>query len=157
MLFGVLEQLRITEDSPQRLVLRELPLMAWLFAGAFVLGAINMWILGLYVTAVGALIGLIVILLIARIRLLIFDRTSETFSVVFRSPLRRNVVLEMPLSVITGVSVQVSDDENTQLILHTTQGSMGLSVYSRDLRDWKGALAERITAFLDKVHLDIVL
>jgi hypothetical protein len=150
MLFGVLEQLRIIKDTPQRLVLRELPLLAWLFAVAFVLGAINMLLLGLYVTAVGALIGLLVILLIARIRLLIFDRTSETFRVVFHYPLRRRVILEMPLSIITGVSVHISDDENTQIILHTTQGSMGLSVYSRDLRDWKGALAERITAFLGK-------
>jgi hypothetical protein len=64
MIFGVLQQLRLIQQSEKHLVLREFPLFEYLIIVALLLGAGNMALFSLWATAIGA-IGIALIFALA--------------------------------------------------------------------------------------------
>jgi hypothetical protein len=148
-MFGVLERLFLVRQTDTTLVLREYPLLAWLFGGALIIGTGNLWLLGLHVTAVGALVGGVLIFALARVRVLTFDREANLFTVRLVAPLRRSTPIQRSLSDLQEVSVAEFESGHTQLVITFADGQeMGLSVFSKDIADWKTPLATAIQAML---------
>jgi hypothetical protein len=148
MIFGVLQQLRLIQQSEKHLVLREFPLFEYLIIVALLLGAGNMALFSLWATAIGAIGIALIFALLTRMRDIDFDGEADVMRIVFRYPLRSRIINEMPLEQIERAYLRHDDNDYTQIILVTTQGETGLSVYSRDLRPWKETLVIAINAFL---------
>ncbi len=149
MINGVLERLFIVKYSRDKIILREYPLKGWLFAFSLVLLALNLLSINLVYTAITAAAGAVIVALVARMRILTFDRTTGTFRTELYSPLRRTPVLEMPLSDIAEFTVEEDGRGGSQIILNTKASQqMGFSVYSRDIADWKTPIAEALNDFL---------
>ena len=148
MIWGVFQQLRIVVATPTRLVLRELPLMEWLLAFVMLLVGVNFIVIGLSLTTLGAFFIAMVIVLLSRSRLLIFDAAEKELRIVFQYPFWQRVVNQVPLVQIERAYVRKSDTGSTQIILATQRGEMGLSVYSRDMQPWKEAVCQAINDFL---------
>ncbi len=148
-MFGVLERLFVVRNEPHVLVLREYPLLAWLAVGALIIAALNMLLFGLHVTALGAIMIAALVILLARVRIVTFDRDADLFTVRLVALLRRSLPIERPLSDIQDVNVAEFESGHTQLVLTFHDGQeMGLSVFSKDIADWKTPLAEAIHAIL---------
>ena len=148
MISGVLQRLEIVRRAKGYLTLRELPLLEWLIVASLFIASINMAVFNLTLTAVGMLLVGIVIGLMSRMRYIIFDAQADQMSVVYRNLLRQRVVQSMLTEEIVRAYLSQNDDGATQIILVTTQGEMGLSVYSRDLRPWKEEVVIAINEFL---------
>ncbi|MFQ3646350.1 MAG: hypothetical protein SNJ54_11280 [Anaerolineae bacterium] len=148
-MFGVLERLFVVEATPERLVLREFPFLAWLFGAALIVGAGNLWLLGGEFSAVAALVVGVGLFAWAQVRTITFDRVTGGCTVDLFAPLRRRRALDLPLVEVRGASLREFDSGHTQIILHFYhRPDMGLSVYSKDIVDWKTPLVEAINAFL---------
>jgi len=137
MLFGVLEQLLIVQDDEQALILREQPRAAWLLAFGLGLAALNMALFGLELTAWGAVGLALLALLLARGRWLIFDSQARVLRVEWRAWWGVRLAQSLPYDQIQGLELRAFANEQTQIILHSRQGQMGLSVCSRDIIPWK--------------------
>lgn len=148
MIWGVFQQLRIISASPTQLVLRELPLLEWLVAFLIALLGVNFIIIGINITAVGAFLVAMAIVLFSRSRLLIFDVADKELRIVFQYPLMRRVANQLPLQQIDRAYIRQDDNGSTQIILKTQRGEMGLSVYSRDSHPWKDTACKAINDFL---------
>lgn len=148
MIWGVLQRLDIVTKEPGRLLLRELPLLEWLIAGALFLGAINLAILGLTLTGLGALIVGVLLILLSRMRFVLFDAENGVMQVWYHYPLRRRMANEYPLEKIHQAYLKPGDEGYTQVILSTMGGELGLTVYSKDMRPWKEEIVFAINAFL---------
>lgn len=149
MLWGVLERLFIVERTPERLVLREFPFLAWLIGAALIVGAANLWLLRAEFSAVAALVIGIGSFALAQVRTIAFDHTTGSFTVDLFAPLRRRRALDLPLVEVRGASLKAFDTGHTQIILHFFhRPDMGLSVYSKDIADWKTPIVEAINATL---------
>lgn len=154
-MFGVLQRLSIIEQSPQRLVLRELPLMEWLFAGALFLTAINLAFFDLWITAMITVVIALAYSLQTRIRLIVFDVASGTMQVWYQYPLKQKMVNQERLDEISRAYLSQDDTGATQIVLVKTNGlEMGLSVYSQDVKDWKEVVVIAINAILHEAHRD---
>lgn len=148
-MFGVLERLFVVAATPKRLVLREFPFLAWLFGAACIVGAGNLWLLGGEFSAVAALVVGVGLFAWAQVRTITFDRETGSYTVDLFAPLRRRRALDLPLVEVRGASLREFDSGHTQIVLHFAHRSdMGLSVYSKDIVDWKTPLVEAINAFL---------
>lgn len=148
MIWGVFQQLKIIIATPTRLVLRELPLLEWFMAFAVMLLGVNFIFLGTTITAVGAFLVAMAIVLFSRSRLLIFDASNRELQIVFQYPLRQRIINQIPLRQIDRAYIRVDDNDSSQIILATQRGEMGLSVYSRDTRPWKEDVCKAINDFL---------
>lgn len=149
-MFGVLERLFIVEATPERLVLREFPFLAWLFGAAFIVGSANLWLLGGEFSAAASLILGGGLFAWAQVRTITFDHTTGSLTVDLFAPLRRSRALDLPLVEVRGASLREFDSGHTQIILHFLhRADMGLSVYSKDIADWKTPLVEAINAHLN--------
>ena len=148
MIWGVFQQLRIISASPTQLVLRELPLLEWLVAFLIALLGVNFIIIGINITAVGAFLVAMAIVLFSRSRLLIFDVADKELRIVFQYPLMRRDINQISLVQVDRAYIQQDDNGSTQIILATQQGEMGLSVYSRDASPWKEDVCQAINDFL---------
>lgn len=148
MIWGVFQHLRIITTTPGRLVLRELPLLEWLMAFAVMLLGFNFIIMNMTITAVGAFLVALVIVMSSRSRILIFDAAERELRILFQYPLRQRVVNQIPLAQIDRAYLSKDDNDSTQIILVTQRGDMGLSVYSRDNRPWKEDVCRAINDFL---------
>ncbi|QPC82429.1 hypothetical protein G4Y79_22535 [Phototrophicus methaneseepsis] len=148
MIWGVFQHLRIVTTTPGRLVLRELPLLEWLMAFAVMLLGFNFIIMNMTITAVGAFLVALVIVMSSRSRILIFDAADRELRILFQYPLRQRVVNQIPLAQIDRAYLSKDDNDSTQIILVTQRGDMGLSVYSRDNRPWKEDICKAINDFL---------
>jgi hypothetical protein len=149
MIFGVLERLFIVEHTDRRLILREYPLLGWLFGGAFIIGSGNLFLIGLDATALGSVVLGILCFMLSRVRVLTFDREHQRLQVVGWYLIVKRSLLELSFADIQGVSL-FEQNQHTQIVLHTTKGDTGLSVYSHDLTDWKSPLVEAIEKVLGK-------
>jgi hypothetical protein len=148
-MFGVLERLFVVRHDETSLVLREYPLLAWLFSGALIIGTGNFWLLGLHATAVGSLILGLLIAGLARVRVISLDKAANTFTVRLVAPLRRSTPMQRPLSDLRDVTVVEFASGHTQLVVTFQDGQeMGLSVYSKDIADWKTPLADTLQTML---------
>lgn len=151
MIMGVLQQLRIVERNRTRLILRELPLLEWIFAFALVIVAFNLLILNVSLTAVASIVAAVLVVLLSRIRFVIFDAEDKAMRIEFQYPLLRRVVNRLPLIQVERVILREDPKGPSQIIMLTQQGELGLSVYSRDPRPWKQELCQVINAWLDHV------
>jgi hypothetical protein len=154
VLVSIFQKIDIIEKTKQRLLLRELPRLEWIFAGIVLMLGINMAVLGLNLTAAAAIAMGVVVAIGSRVRVIVFDAVAEEMVVVYQYPLRRLVVNSLQLEDIRRAYLRVADDAEagadgaTQVVLVTAQGEMGLSVYSKDQRPWKEALVFAINEFL---------
>lgn len=149
MIFGVLERLFVIHDQPTRLVLREYPLLAWLFGGAFIIGSGTLAVLGSTVSALMSLVLGAAFFLWAQTRTLTFDRATGQLTVRLWAPLRQSQPLAVALTALQRAAVKPFASGHTQIVLHFQDGRvLGLSVYSSDIADWKTPLVERINAIL---------
>lgn len=148
MIWGVFQQLRIVSATPRQLILRELPLLEWLLAFVVALLGVNFIILGISITAVGAFLVAMAIVLFSRSRILIFDADDQELRIVFQYPLARREANVISLLQIDRAYIRQDDNGSTQVILATQQGEMGLSVYSRDTSPWKEDVCQAINDFL---------
>ncbi|MCS6836169.1 MAG: hypothetical protein NZ750_09155 [Anaerolineae bacterium] len=137
MLFGVLEQLSIVQNDDQALVLREQPRAAWLLAFGLALTALNLALFGLALTAWGAAGLALLTLLLARGRWLIFDHQAQALQVEWRAWWGVRLAQTLPYDQILRLELRAFPNEQTQIILHSPQGQVGLSVCSRDILPWK--------------------
>jgi hypothetical protein len=154
-MFGVLQRLSIIEQSSQRLVLRELPLMEWLFAGALFLTAINLAFFDLWITAMITVVIALAYSLQTRLRLIVFDVASGTIQVWYQYPLKQKMVNQERLDEISRAYLSQDDTGATQIVLVKTNGlEMGLSVYSQDVKNWKEVVVIAINAILHEAHRD---
>lgn len=148
-MFGVLERLFVVERTPERLVLREFPFLAWLFGAACLVGAGNLWLLGGEFSAVAALVIGVGLFAWAQVRTITFDHSTGSFTVDLFAPLRRRRALDLPLIEVRAASLKTFDTGHTQIVLHFAhRPDMGLSVYSKDLVDWKTPLVNAINETL---------
>jgi hypothetical protein len=155
MFADVFQRISIIHMSDSRLVLRELPLLDWLMALGILLAAAIMWIFSLTVTAVIALGISLFMVLQARMRLVIFTTEPNLMQVLFQSPLQSRKVMEVSLHQISRAYLHKDDLGGTQIILVQTDGEeMGLSAYSRDVKDWKEEIVIAINAILHNAHKD---
>lgn len=154
MFAGILQKMSIIHMSDSRLVLRELPLLDWLVALLLLLSALIMWIANL--TIVSAVIAIAVALFMviqARVRLVIFTTEPNLMQVLFQSPLQTRITNEVSLHQISRAYLKKDDVGGTQIILVQTDGEeLGLSVYSKDLRDWKEEIVIAVNAILHEAH-----
>lgn len=148
MIWGVLQRLTIGQQTRQRLVLRELPLLEWVIVGSLFTIGINLSIAGLTLSAVGAMVIGVILINLSRIREIVFDAEADAMVVVYQYLLRQNTVNHIELDEILRASLNQDDNGATQILLITTRGEMGLSVYSRDLTDWKETVVFAINEFL---------
>jgi pheromone shutdown protein TraB len=153
MIQGVLQRLQILEQSEGKLVLRELPLLDWLIAGAVLLFAIAAAVGALWLTALVAFVVAMLFVLMARTRIIVFSAEDNMLRVRYQSPLRSSTVLQMGLHELSRAYLSEDDDSCTQVMLVTVMGDeWGLSVYSRDLRPWKDDIVLAINAVLHQEH-----
>jgi len=148
MIFGVLEQLAILQDDAQALILREQPRAAWLLAFGLGLAALNMALFGLALTAWGAAALALLALLLGRARWLIFDHQARALRVEWRAWWGVRLAQCFPYEQLEGVELRHFPKQQTQIILHTSQGAWGLSVCSHDLIPWKEQAVQAIQASL---------
>jgi hypothetical protein len=155
MFAGVFQKMSIIQMSDSRLVLRELPLLDWLMALVILAASAVMWIASLNVTAVIALAISLFMVLQARVRLLIFTTEPNLMQVLFQSPLQSRKVIELSLHQVSRAYLQKDELGGSQIILVQTDGDeMGLSVYSRDVKDWKEEIVIAINTILHNAHKD---
>jgi hypothetical protein len=153
MFAGVFQKMNILYMSDSRLVLRELPLLDWLVALVILLAALIMWIASLTISAVIAIAVALFMVLQAHLRLVVFTTEPNLMQVLFQSPLRSRLTDEISLHEISRAYLKKDDLGGTQIILVKTDGEeMGLSVYSKDLRDWKEEIVIAINAILHEAH-----
>jgi pheromone shutdown protein TraB len=153
MIQGVLQRLQILEQSEGKLVLRELPLLDWLIAGAVLMFAIAAAVGALWLTALVAFIVAMLFVLMARTRIIVFSAEDNMLRVRYQSLLRSSTVLQMGLHELSRAYLSEDDDSCTQVMLVTVMGDeWGLSVYSRDLRPWKDDIVLAINAVLHQEH-----
>jgi hypothetical protein len=155
MFAGILQKMNIIHMSESRLVLRELPLLDWLVVLVILLSAVMMWIANITISAVIALGVALFMVLQAHVRLVVFTIDPNLMQVLFQSPLRTRITNEISLHQISRAYLKKDDLGGTQIILVQTDGEeMGLSVYSKDLRDWKEDIVIAINAILHNAHKD---
>lgn len=153
MIHGVIQRLRIIRHTPSYLLMREYPLLEWLMVAAVLFGVVNTALLGLYLTAVGALVIGIVIALVSRIRVVEFDAPAGEMRVSWRYVLMQRHANTIPLDRIMRAYLMKNDDDYTQVIIVTTEGEMGLSVHSKDLHPWKEDIVFAINEVLHTYRL----
>ena len=152
---GILQKLSISYKSDARLVLRELPLFDWLMALALFLFALIMWIMNFAVSSLIA-IGIAIFLVAqARMRLVIFTTDPNLMQVLLQNLWQSSIAHEVSLHQISRAYLKKDDEGGTQVILVQTDGAeLGLSVYSKDLRDWKEEIVIAINEILHNAHKD---
>ncbi len=153
MIQGVLQRLQVLEQSENKLLLRELPLLDWAIAGSMLLFALGTAVVGVWLTAVLGIVAGVVFVLLARTRIILFHAEDNTLRVSYQSPLRTTTVLQMGLHEISRAYLSVDESGSSQIMLVTVMGEeWGLSVYSRDLRPWKEDIVIAINAVLHQEH-----
>lgn len=148
MIESILHRLNIIEQTKARLVLRELPLLDWLFAAITFVVVSNLAIFQLWITAVVGVIIATVILFRAQTRDIVFDAASGTMKVYMRSYLGTVEANSFDLDRIDRAFLRHDEDDATQVILVARGSQMGLSVYSRDPQGWKEDIVLAVNAFL---------
>ena len=152
---GILQKLSILQRSDERLVLRELPLLDWLMSLVILLFALIMWIAGSTITMVIAIAIALFLVLQARVRLIIFTTEPNLMQVHLQSPLKRQLVSEVSLHHISRAHLKKDDLGASQIILVQTDGEeLGLSVYSKDMNEWKEEIVIAINEILHNAHRD---
>ncbi len=147
-MLSVLQRLMITENSTQRLVLRELPMMEWLAALVlFNIGVSLTLVAPLWSAGVATALGL-VFALTSRVRYVVFDRAAENMIVFHRDLLGRRQINAVALDDIVSARLYEGDDGGTQVLLMTHDAQHGLSLYSRGGEDWKEAAVIAINQFI---------
>jgi len=155
MVFGVLQRLTIIEQSACRLTLRELPLMEWVIVAVLLIIGINLALLNLWITAAASVLVALLIIAQARVRYISFDADEDTLEIYFQSLLQHKQVSAYRLKDITRAYLKKDEREYSQIILLATNGDeMGLSVYSRDVSDWKSEIVLAINTLLHEAHRD---
>jgi hypothetical protein len=146
---GVFNRQTIVEQSKAQLVIREQPLAEWLFAAVILLAAANAAIFQFRVTAGAGVIIAAAVVLRARTRYITFDMPSETLTIAFQTPLKRETVNTIELPKVKRAYLKKENSGHTQIILVDVFGQeMGLSVYSRDMMPWKEDVILAVNAFL---------
>jgi hypothetical protein len=151
----VFDKLNIIEQSDTRLVLRDLPVLDWLFTGAMLLIALIFAIVELWITAGAAVIVGIVFVARAKTRLITFDAETNLMQIEFQSFFGKEVVNETMLHEISRAYLRKDSDGSSQILLVTVMGDeLGLSSYSRDMTDWKEPVVIAINTVLHEAHKD---
>lgn len=152
---SVLEKLSIVEQTDTQLVLRELPLLDWLVAGAIFITALQFMLFDFRITAVVAVAIAAIFAIRARTRLISFDAETNLMQVRYQSLLRTQVIEEIGLHQISRAYLHKDDTGQSQIILVTALGDeMGLSAYSNDMNDWKSPIVVAINTLLHEAHQD---
>lgn len=156
MIIGILQKLSIIDRSDVRLVLRELPLFDWLAAFGLLLLALIMWLANFAPISAVISIGMALFLvLFAKTRLIIFTTQPNLMQVILQSPLQSRIAKEISLHQISRAYLKKDEEGGTQVILVQSDGEeLGLSVYSKDLRDWKEEIVIAINEILHNAHKD---
>jgi hypothetical protein len=155
MMNGVLQRLRIVEYSPQRLVLREQPLLAWTIAALLAAMALSMLVFHFYGTAFLAIVIACIFLVDSSSRVITFDAITNSMTVEQVYFYKRKQAFVTELHHIGEASLHTSDDGFSQIILIDKMGNeMGFSVYSRDVRPWKDDIVLAINTVLNEAHLN---
>jgi len=143
-----IQRLTIAEQTTERLLLREYPRMEWLFGLALALGSIIPLAMNLSLTGVATLAAGLLIGLRARRRDILFDRAAGTMTAGYYNVFRGQVVNTIPLMEIKSAYLRVDESGSSQVILLTIHGESGLTVYSKDVVDWKTPLVDAVNQFL---------
>jgi hypothetical protein len=106
-------------------------------------------------TVIVAIAIALLLVLQARLRLIIFTTEPNLMQVLLQSPLRSQIATEISLHEISRAYLKKDDAGGTQIVLVQTDGEeMGLSVYSKDMRDWKEEIVIAINEILHNAHKD---
>lgn len=152
---SVLEKLTIIEETKTRLVLRELPLLEWLIAGAIFVSAILFALFELWITAIGAVVIGVWFIARANMRLIIFDADTNLMQIRFQSLLSSSTMHEIGLHEVSRALLRKEDTGHSQILLITITGDeLGLSAYSQDVNDWKAPIVIAINTILHEAHKD---
>lgn len=143
-----IQRLTLVEHTADHLLLREYPRLEWLFGLALALGSIIPLAMNLSLTGVATLAAGILIGLRARRRDIVFDRTTGTMTASYHNVFRSQVVNTIPLTEIKAAYLREDGSGSSQVILVTLHGESGLTVYSKDVIDWKTPLVDAVNAFL---------
>lgn len=146
--FNSIQRLTIIEQAATRLVLREQPRLEWLAALVLLICSVIPFAMNLTITGVATLAAAIIVAGRARTRDIIFDRDAGTMTITFRNAIQKQIANEMPLIDIQRAYLKEDDTGSSQIILATVHGESGLSVYSKDVTDWKTDILEAVNGFL---------
>ncbi len=144
----MLQRLSIIERSKARLVLRELPLAHWFFAGGLFAVGIALAFANLLITAVTAVIVGTYYGATAAIQDIVFDKADGTLTVHRHGLLGRRVLSTLDLEAIV-MAFLYEDGEWSQALLILADDQLGLSTYSRQGKAWKAQIVDIINIFLE--------
>lgn len=153
MIQGVIQRLNIIQQSEQRLILREYPLLDWgiafaLFTLALALSVSNFTVSAVIAGGIG-----IYFLLTGRVRTIDFNVPYSKVLTSYQTPLSNKTVSDIALEDIQRAYLLQGDDAGTQIVLVRTDGEeLGISVYSDDIASWKDDIVIAINAVLFVAH-----
>lgn len=142
-----LQRLQILEHSPQRLILREQPLLEWLFVLALFNAGLMALSVGAWLTTVASWVAAAMLLLMARTRRIVFDDDTGMLSIRLVMLWGQRTVNTMPLAALRGAYLH-EDEAGSQVILIENEVEHGLSAHTRGGFDWKADVVEAINGFL---------
>ena len=155
MLHGVIQRLRIIHQTDTTLILRELPLLDWGLAFFLAITSLIL-VISQFWTSAGVAAGVALFFILqGRTRLITFDADTNFLNIEYQTPLRKQVINELPLQNIQRAYLYKGDDDGTQIVLvHIDGEELGISVYSRDVNIWKDDIVIAINTILHEAHKD---
>lgn len=155
MLHGVIQRLQIIHQTDDKLILRELPLLDWGLAFFLAITTLVLVISEFWVSAGVAGGVALFFILQGRMRLITFDADANFMRIDYQTPLRKQVINEIPLQNIQRAYLYKGEDDGTQIVLvHIDGEELGISIYSRDVTIWKDDIVIAINTILHEAHKD---